>query len=207
MFKDCYLILTYCTQKALWRLSFLSIVGLALLPCFAAAQSERPHAVGLRVSMLSNWDEFENDPIPSFDLSYRLPLRRHWSVEVTAGLARGRAFDDIRTGVSGPVRSRSIQGAVTVQRAWALRNPQWVVYAGAGVGFRDYRLSRVNESAAGATLRRGTNLTLQGVAGVRYSFKRAPVELDLGFRPQYAGEGFGVDLRPSVGLRYRFGGR
>ena len=194
------------------RLHALTLAAILItLPLLAFGQGDAQHAIGLRVTADAgvgrvNSLSFE----PNLDLSYRMPLKGPWALEFTAGYGRHESLSrsvGTPNGLFTPVRAQRLQGAVTLQREWRQRASDWVFYAGGGLGFLDYSERGTEGALDGKLLGSVTNVTWQGVVGWRYQFQRVPVELDLGFRPQYGGRGFGLELRPSVGMRYRFGGR
>ncbi len=187
----------------LWRVLFLATT-LAVTPLLLVAQVDRTHAVGIRFNPKYETARGADRLLENLDLSYRMPIGDRWSAEATAGYWRTSVVDLPRM-LPGRMQSRRFQATVTLQRDWRMQNPQWTFYAGGGLGFLNYSSRNAGGTSDGESLGAKTNLTVQGVAGFRYALKRAPLELDLGIRPQYAGRGFGLTVRPSVGIRYHFG--
>lgn len=184
---------------------------LSLLPLWAAAQSAaqsgppaRRYAVGLQFTPAWTTDRDADQLLRNTDLSLRAALDDRWSLEATAGYWRrgGLRPVDGRNTDQGFTR---FQVGLTLQREWRLRHPQWSLYAGAGLGLLYAEQDGIDEGRGVLRDARGLSLTAEAVLGARYRFKRAPLELDLGLRPRYGGRGYGLELRPSIGLRYRFG--
>ncbi len=184
----------------------LLFVLLASLPLLVTAQLAQTHAFGLRVS--GSYEDYrtENRFRALYDLSYRLPIGQQWSAELTAGYWRG-SVENAATTTLGRQRPQQFQAAVTLQREWQFADPQWSSYVGAGIGVLHYNARGVGGALDGERLGETTNLTLQGIMGLRYRLEEAPLEFDFSLRPSYEGRGFGIVMPVSIGLRYRFGGR
>ncbi len=153
-------------------------IALLLLPLLASAQRDGQHAIGLRVT--ANQEFRTNDPVftQNLDLSYRMPLKGDWAMEFTTGYAGSPVFTAPVDGAPMSElaqRSRRFQGAVTLEREWQLQHPSWTFYAGGGLGVLDYASRREGGPLDGRVIGSSTNLTLQGVAGFRYQFARAPL--------------------------------
>lgn len=188
-----------------WRLLCLA---LALAPTLVSGQQTRGEsAIGLRVSPRYEGSGVSNHLLRNLDLSYRYALGDKWGLEATGGYWHSAPIASGAPATGAGSRSTRLQAALTLQRVWQMRKPSWRFYAGLGAGLLHYRSVPDNATGSAARERRVRNLTVQGDIGFRYVFKRAPLELDLGLRPSYDGRGFGVDIEPTIGLRYRFGGR
>lgn len=187
---------------------WLGALLLSLLPLLAAAQDdppERRYAVGLRFTPTYTSSRGADQLLRNTDLSFRARLDDRWSLEATAGY--WRRGDSRANSIGAPVDRglQRLQFGLTVQRDWRLRNPRWTAYAGGGLGALYVEQRGLRDAAGGSRDASAVNLTVLAVGGLRYRLPRAPLELDLGLRPRYGGRGFGLELRPSVGLRYRFG--
>ena len=199
----------------------LVCLGLSLLPLLAGAQAPRASeaaastvgesAIGLRVDpgyAGRTGGAYGRQLLRNTQLSYRYQLRERWSLEALLGYSRSPEIPVSFPTFTVGQRFRTVEGAVLLQREWALeKNPKWHFYAGGGLGVRHSGSQNVNPADGSAGERTSTDLTLESAVGFRYRMSRAPLELDLGLRPRYGGRGVGLDVPLNVGLRWRLGGK
>ena len=187
-------------------------LALSLAPLLSFGQgnadgpSDRSTAIGLRVgSSQQGFFGVGYSPFPELTVRQRLGPR--WSLEGRVGYWQRSGEVTVGRGLVYEQRRDVLRASIVAQRAWRLNDRGLSFYAGAGLGVLRYATRNITEVPGSLPEGSSYRLTVEGIVGLRYRLPDAPFEFDLSINPNYAGRGFGLDVAPSVGVRFDLGGR